>query len=392
MLKTIKTLELKRWSEPDEQQQVKRIGMANAQEIFNKLEAHLKENNLLPDEYFLFEESNFTKNNGELPEVYNVICNTNFGGSEGIYLDIILKSQNGNINFATGKTLDDSVEAFYKMSRIGAECSLMLNSYGNEFKYDDKKTQLQEYKLNKEENTVYIILEKNKDCALLKRFISENSTDPAPYIIANGINFKENNLLEWDSGKYYSDISSAVIDYSEEIVIFKEPLIGEIDFLSPDGKTAYTEKYVDIDIFKKDIKECLNDGEPIEVRDFSKQNIYSNAVADMCGYDEAQEQWEQEQEAKAIAEQEKMFAEKENNINEHSDGIVIDGYCGANLTDTWYVIDTKDYDGETMFLLESEQDGDEVPCLVVNAKKEVLCDEAWNGFLDYEEMTDEMEM
>ena len=258
-----------------------------------------------------------------------------------------------------------------------------------------------EFKLNNDESTTYIILEGNKNCALIKRFISESASDPSPYIIAYGLEKKEDNLIEWDRGSYYKDLSGAFEEYSDYTKSLEtdKSLIGEIDFISPSGKVAYTTNYSDISVFKKDITECLNDGVPIEVRDYSNQNIYSNAVADMYGYDAAEEiekeKWEQEQIAKSIEEQEKMLTQddvEKNLINEHSDGIVIDGYCGQNLTDTWYVIDTKDYDGETLFLLESEQDGDEAPCLVVNSKKKVLCDEAWNGFLDYEEMTDEMEM
>lgn len=159
------------------------------------------------------------------------------------------------------------------------------------------KLGIPKYELNLDDSTKYIILEQNKNTALLKRIINEPTTDPTPYIVANGIHFKENNLIEWDSG---------MIEYSykAEGIPKKEEIIGEIDFISPDGETSYTEKYIDIDIFEKDIKECLNDGESIEVRDFSKQNIYSNAVVDMCGYDETEEKekekWEEKQTQKEL--------------------------------------------------------------------------------------------
>ena len=42
-MEKIKTFELDRWSEPDEQHRVRHIGMADAKETFEKLEAHLKE-------------------------------------------------------------------------------------------------------------------------------------------------------------------------------------------------------------------------------------------------------------------------------------------------------------------------------------------------------------
>lgn len=131
----LKSIEVERWSEPNEKRQVKSLGMIKAQDAFNQLEKHLKEQGLLPDEYFLFSERNFTTNNGELPNFTEALCTTDFGGSEGIYLDISLKyEEDGKYRFttlATGKTLGETTEAFYRMARIGAECSMMLNGHGN---------------------------------------------------------------------------------------------------------------------------------------------------------------------------------------------------------------------------------------------------------------------
>ena len=182
-----------------------------------------------------------------------------------------------------------------------------------------------EFKLNNDESTTYIILEGNKNCALIKRFISESASDPSPYIIAYGLEKKEDNLIEWDRGSYYKDLSGAFEEYSDYTKSLEtdKSLIGEIDFISPSGKVAYTTNYSDISVFKKDITECLNDGIPIEVRDYSNQNIYSNAVADMCGYDESEEiekeQWEQEQIAKSIEEQEKMLAQEDLTSDEQNE-------------------------------------------------------------------------
>lgn len=131
----LKTLEVERFSEPNEKRQVKSLGMIKAQDAFNQLEKHLKEQGLLPDEYFLFSERNFIINNGELPNYTEALCTTDFGGSEGIYLDISLKYEEDGkyrfTNFATGKTLGETTEAFQRMARIGAECSMMLNGRGN---------------------------------------------------------------------------------------------------------------------------------------------------------------------------------------------------------------------------------------------------------------------
>lgn len=60
-MEKIRTFELDRWSEPDEQHRVRYIGMADAKETFEKLETHLKEKGMLPDEYFLYDVDMRTK-------------------------------------------------------------------------------------------------------------------------------------------------------------------------------------------------------------------------------------------------------------------------------------------------------------------------------------------
>lgn len=132
MSRIIKTIETDRWGEPDENRRVKHLGMIKAKDAFDKLYAHLDEKGMLPDEYFSFSESSF-QSNTELPSYRTALCCADFGGSEGIYMDIYLKCRNGVIHFAAAKTLDASADSFYKMSRLAAECSLMLNGRGSEF-------------------------------------------------------------------------------------------------------------------------------------------------------------------------------------------------------------------------------------------------------------------
>ena len=136
-MEKIKTFDLDRWSEPDEKHYVKHIGMADAEETFEKLEAHLKEKGMLPDEYFLYDTDLRTKAI-ELPDFDFALCVPNFGGSEGVYLDIYLiyhdeDGKRKRMRFATGKTLQEGADAFFWMSRIAAECSLMLNGRGRTY-------------------------------------------------------------------------------------------------------------------------------------------------------------------------------------------------------------------------------------------------------------------
>lgn len=132
MSELIQTIDCDRWSEPDEQHRVKHLGMIKAKDAFDQLYTHLQAKNLLPDEYFLFSESDFPVG-AELPGFRSAICYTDFGGSEGIYIDIDLLCNDKQVHFATGKTLSEDADAFFKMSRIAAECSLMLNGRGSTF-------------------------------------------------------------------------------------------------------------------------------------------------------------------------------------------------------------------------------------------------------------------
>lgn len=59
-------------------------------------------------------------------------------------------------------------------------------------------------------------------------------------------------------------------------------------------------------------------------------------------------------------------------------GIVIEGHIG-----TWHVIDSKYFMGDAIFLLEHDDFGDDVPCLIVNEYFKVLMDDVYNGFDDY---------
>ena len=130
----IKSFEVDRWSERDAEGRVKHIGMLKKGEVFEMPKDHLIRKDLLPDDYFLMSGYDWDENR-ELPEYDYAVCVPNYGGSEGIYLDISLvyhdeQRQRRELALATGKTLEESADAFLKMARIAAECSLMLNGSG----------------------------------------------------------------------------------------------------------------------------------------------------------------------------------------------------------------------------------------------------------------------
>lgn len=72
-------------------------------------------------------------------------------------------------------------------------------------------------------------------------------------------------------------------------------------------------------------------------------------------------------------------------IHENSENIRIDGYNGS-----WYVINSMNlypFNREfavSIYLLESEQYGDEWPGLIVTKFGNVICGEVYNGFTDLE--------
>ena len=68
-------------------------------------------------------------------------------------------------------------------------------------------------------------------------------------------------------------------------------------------------------------------------------------------------------------------------IDHNSENISIEGHWG-----TWYVIEEQHTAQHgTLFLLEHETYGDDAACLIVDETGEVIVDEVWNGFRDYEE-------
>lgn len=138
---TIKSFEVDCWSEKDGKGRVKHIGMLKMGEVFEMLKEHLLSKGMLPDEYFLISQNDWNEDR-ELPDYDYAICVPNYGGSEGIYLDISMvyddeQKQRQHMRFATGKTLEESADAFLKMARIAAECSLMLNGRGSRYAKSD---------------------------------------------------------------------------------------------------------------------------------------------------------------------------------------------------------------------------------------------------------------
>ena len=88
------------------------------QEVFNDIKKILTKEGLCPEEYFTLSYPTGCHADEPFPEISGLFCNAQWGGSEGIYLDIainVFDSEEKNykqISFITGKTLSESGDAF----------------------------------------------------------------------------------------------------------------------------------------------------------------------------------------------------------------------------------------------------------------------------------------
>ena len=102
---------------PEEPRRLRYAGQPTAAEVFKELKYRLESQGYLPDEYFLLDIK--WENGREIPREADIFCTIDYGGSEGIYIDIYLKwYEDGRPvtkSFITGKTLDESGDALDRM-------------------------------------------------------------------------------------------------------------------------------------------------------------------------------------------------------------------------------------------------------------------------------------
>ncbi len=109
-------------SHPERKGCVCYVGQRKAEDVFNDLTEYLKKEKIYPDEYFLL--NRHFEGGAVIPRVEDVICYAQWGGSEGIYLEVefVIRNESGDssvrVNFATGKTLGETGEDFDRMQYI----------------------------------------------------------------------------------------------------------------------------------------------------------------------------------------------------------------------------------------------------------------------------------
>ena len=93
-----------------------------AQEVFHELKYRLESMGYLPDEYFLLDSQ--WENGREIPRGANIFCTTDYGASEGVYLDVYLKWYENQKpitkSFITGKTLGENGNDMDRMFLISS--------------------------------------------------------------------------------------------------------------------------------------------------------------------------------------------------------------------------------------------------------------------------------
>ena len=121
----MKIIEFEKWT-PSAEDSRKReyAGQRTAQEVFEELKHRLEGMGYLPDEYFLMDSH--WENGREIPKDADIFCTTDYGGSEGVYLDVYLKwydeQQKKSItkSFITGKTLGENGNDLDRMFLISS--------------------------------------------------------------------------------------------------------------------------------------------------------------------------------------------------------------------------------------------------------------------------------
>jgi len=113
-------------------------GQRTAQEIFAELRYRLESAGYLPDEYFMLDRD--WDNGRTWPEDGDIFCTVDYGGSEGIYLDIYMKYQDEQNktqtkSFATGKTLGEADEDMDRMFLVASAVTKAFHSDGVHARY-----------------------------------------------------------------------------------------------------------------------------------------------------------------------------------------------------------------------------------------------------------------
>ena len=110
------------------------LGGRTGQEVYEELKHRLEGMGFLPDEYFLLDD--VWEDGKVVPRDADLFCTTDYGDSEGIYLDVrlIWYGEDGKPvikTFATGKTLGESSSDMDRMFLISSAITTSREDRGS---------------------------------------------------------------------------------------------------------------------------------------------------------------------------------------------------------------------------------------------------------------------
>ena len=124
----------------DDPRKLEYDGQRTGREVFAELKQRLENAGLLPDEYFLIGRE--WEHGEDIPKGADLFVTTDYGGSEGCYLDIYLKwyedSKSVTKSFATGKTLGETGADLDRMFLISSAITKAF--HGDRGQYDRYQT------------------------------------------------------------------------------------------------------------------------------------------------------------------------------------------------------------------------------------------------------------
>ena len=117
------TIELEHWvPDPENPGRLKYAGQPSALDVFMELKYRLESMGCLPDEYFMINID--WEKCREIPKGADIFCTTDYGESEGVYVDVYLKWHDDGKpvtkSFITGKTLGENGNDLDRMFLIAS--------------------------------------------------------------------------------------------------------------------------------------------------------------------------------------------------------------------------------------------------------------------------------
>lgn len=119
----------------------------NLVELYQNIKTHLDKQNLLPDEYFEF-DSSIQENEMNVEDDISISCKTEWGGSEGIYIDVYLDYPvRRKRSIITGKTLGETEADYDRMNYIAGEIYKYVNGASGQYARFVRLKKVEEFKI-----------------------------------------------------------------------------------------------------------------------------------------------------------------------------------------------------------------------------------------------------